>query len=266
MEAHNYHDASGSDHPCNDPCNEDDCETVKVAVTTCRGPRGHRGCTGPMGPTGDQGPTGEKGDQGQTGPTGEKGDKGDQGPTGEKGSTGDQGPTGEKGDKGDQGPTGPTGEKGDKGDIGPTGERGATGPVFSPAYAYLYSTLSQSVPLGGPIAFENISALSNMTPLSPTQLRADVDGVYFELKTIDTLEPNSCAMYVNGVIRPGTWFGANATAQDLGQALIILNAGDIIEIRNQSSQGGTITLSPLGSGANPSVGQTTSAFSIFKIA
>ena len=108
--------------------------------------------------------------------------------------------------------------------------------------------------------------MNNFTALSPTQLRVDVDGVFYELKTIDTLEPNSCALYVNGVLEPGSWFGANATAQDLGQAIITLIAGDILEIRNKSSQGGTINLSPLGSGANPSVGQTTAAFSIFKIA
>jgi hypothetical protein len=89
--------------------------------------------------------------------------------------------------------------------------------------------------------------------------------VYWEIKTIDTLEPNSCALYVNGLLYPGTWFGANSTAQDIGEAILILNAGDILELRNQSSQGGTISLAPLGSGANPTVGQVRSAFSIFRI-
>ena len=87
--------------------------------------------------------------------------------------------------------------------------------------------------------------------------------MYFEIKTIDTLEPNSCALYINGVLGPGTWFGANATAQDIGTAILHLEAGDLLEVRNQSSQGGAITLFPLGSGANPNVGQTTAAFSIF---
>ena len=84
--------------------------------------------------------------------------------------------------------------------------------------------------------------------------------------TIDTLEPNSCAVYINGLLKFGTWFGANATAQDIGESILVLAAGDIVELRNQSSQGGTITLSPLGSGANNSVGQTTAAFSLFRIA
>jgi len=91
-------------------------------------------------------------------------------------------------------------------------------------------------------------------------------GWYFEIKTIDTLEPNACALYVNGVLEPGTWFGANATAQDVGHAIDYLRQGDVIEVRNKSSQGGTITLSPLGSGGNPEVGQLTAAFVLFKIA
>jgi hypothetical protein len=90
-------------------------------------------------------------------------------------------------------------------------------------------------------------------------------GVYGEIKTIDTLEPNSCALYVNGVLVPGAWFGANATAQDIGQALVKLKAGDRLQLINQSSQGGTITLSPLGSGANISTGQSTAAFSIWRV-
>jgi hypothetical protein len=130
----------------------------------------------------------------------------------------------------------------------------------------MYSTLVQSVPLGGTIAFENVPVIANFTYLSSTQLQCDVSGVYFQTQIIDTLEPNSCALYVNGVIKLGAWFGANATAQDVGESIILLNAGDILEVRNQSSQGGTITLSPLGSGANPSFGQTTAAMSVFKIA
>ena len=264
-----------------------------------RGDKGCKGCKGDTGPTGPMGPTGEKGDkgdQGEMGPTGEKGDKGDQGepgptgPTGDKGDKGDQGepgPTGEKGDKGDQGepgPTGPTGDKGDKGDqgepgpTGPTGDKGDKGdqgepgptgppcPPLSSAYCYMYSTLIQSIPLGTPISFENVPLITNFTYLSSTQLQCDVSGIFFQTQIIDTLEPNSCALYVNGVIKLGAWFGANSTAQDVGESIIYLNAGDILEVRNQSSQGGTITLSPLGSGSNPSAGQTTAAMSIFKIA
>jgi hypothetical protein len=150
--------------------------------------------------------------------------------------------------------------------MGEQGPSGPTGPPLASAYAFVYSTSLQSIALGAPVSYEIVASILNFTPISTTQLRCDLDGIYFEIKTIDTLEPNACALYVNGVLYPGTWFGANSTAQDVGEAIIVLKAGDILEVRNQSSQGGTINLSPLGSGANPTVGQTTSAFSIFKIA
>ena len=166
---------------------------------------------------------------------------------------------------------GPQGFQGDTGDVGPqgfTGEQGPTGPYYSftPAYAFRYSVEGQVVLLGDPISFENIGTILNFTPISPTQLECNVSGVYWEIKTIDTLGPNSCALYVNGLLKSGSWFGANATAQDIGQAIVILNKGDILELRNQSSQGGTIDIAPLGSGANSTVGQSTAAFTIFRIA
>jgi hypothetical protein len=130
----------------------------------------------------------------------------------------------------------------------------------------MYSTLIQSIPLGAPISFEYVPVIYNFTMINPTQLQCDLDGIYFQTQIIDSLEPNSCALYVNGVLKPGSWFGGNATAQDVGESIIYLFAGDILEVRNQSSQGGTINLSPLGSGANSTVGQTTAAMSIFRIA
>ena len=173
---------------------------------------------------------------------------------------------GPQGFTGSEGPQGFTGNDGPQGSQGFTGMMGPTGPVsFIPAYAFRYSTLTQTVALGDPISFEFNGPIANFTTLSSTQLRCDISGVYWEIKTIDTLEPNSCALYINGLLKSGTWFGANATAQDIGEAIIVLNAGDTIELRNQSSQGGTIHLAPLGSGANPSIGQTTAAFSIFRI-
>jgi hypothetical protein len=199
------------------------------------------------------------GPQGFQGFQGFQGDMGPQGFQGEVGAQGFQGFQGEVGAQGFQGEVGFQGAQGFQGDQGPPGQ-------YIPAYAFRYSLVNQEIPLGGQIAFEVNGPTVGFTPLSDTQLRCDVSGVYWEIKTIDTLEPNSCALYVNGLLAAGTWFGANATAQDIGEAILILNAGDILELRNQSSQGGHISLAPLGSGANPTVGQVRAAFSIFRIA
>ena len=48
-------------------------------------------------------------------------------------------------------------------------------------------------------------------------------------------------------------------------SIITLLVGDKIKVINQSSQGGSVTLAPLGSGANSTVGQSTAAFSAFRI-
>jgi len=233
----------------------------------------HECCPCPQrGPRGDPGPRGDQGDRGDPGPCGPRGCHGRRGPTGDvgpQGPTGDVGAQGPTGDVGAQGPTGDVGAQGPTGDVGaqgPTGDVGPTGPPFSPAFVSVYSTSIQQVPLGGTIAFENVRANVGFTILSPDQIEVQESGWYFEIKTIDTLEPNACALYVNGVLEPGTWFGANATAQDVGHAIDYLRQGDVIEVRNKSSQGGTITLSPLGSGGNPEVGQLTAAFVLFKIA
>jgi hypothetical protein len=134
-----------------------------------------------------------------------------------------------------------------------------------PAYAFTYTDEIISIPLGSPIPFKVVKLMRGFRQVDQYTLECLVKGVYGEIKTIDTLEPNSCAMYINGVREDGTWFGANATAQDIGQAIVKLKVGDLIQLRNQSSQGGTITLSPLGSGSNVSTGQVTAAFSIWRV-
>ena len=279
----------GNCHSNNDDCNCDcHCIPGPQGIQGFQGPQGvqglqgvqgiqgMRGCCGCDGDIGPTGPTGLQGDTGAIGPTGLQGDTGAIGPTGLQGDTGAIGPTGLQGDTGAIGPTGlqgntgATGLHGYTGPVGPTGNLGPTGPAgpigFNPAYVYIYTLGVQQVTLGSAVSFTNVGAIAGFTLLSPTTLRADVKGVYMEIKTIDTLEPNSFALYVNGVLYPGTWFGANATAQDVGEAIIFLNAGDLIEVRNKSSQGGTVTLSPLGSGSNSSVGQSTAALSLFRIA
>jgi len=233
-----------------------------------QGPIGPQGCKGPKGckgETGPQGETGETGPQGETGETGPKGETGETGPKGDMGETGPKGDMGETGPKGDMGETGP---KGDMGETGPQGDMGETGPKgqdYVPAYIFIYSTNTQVVPLGSPISFENTGPILNFTQIDTFTVECNLSGVYKCLTTVDTLEPNAFAIYVNGVLSSGSWFGANATAQDIGLSIINLLVGDKIKVINQSSQGGSVTLAPLGSGANPTVGQSTAAFSAFRI-
>ena len=235
------------------------------------GATGYTGYTGFTGYTGYTGFTGYTGPQGDTGCTGYTGFTGPQGDTGCTGYTGYTGPQGDIGYTGFTGYTGPKGDTGPQGDIGYTGFTGYTGPqgvtgpsVFTP-YIFVYRNTTQSIPLGSPIIWENIGPNLGFNLITPDTIQVLNSGVYWESKTVDTLEPNSFALYVNGVLYPGTWFGANSTAQDIGQALVVLNEGDLIQVINQSSQGGTVNLSPLGSGANPSIGQKVAGFCLFRV-
>lgn len=133
------------------------------------------------------------------------------------------------------------------------------------AYAAIHTDQIVSIPLGSPIPFQFVEQIRGFQYIDSFTLRCLVKGIYAQIMTVDTLEPNSCAVYVNGVRAGGTWFGANATAQDIGNGMLKLKVGDLIQLINQSSQGGTITLSPLGSGANNSVGQNTAAFCIWRV-
>ena len=249
-----------------------------TGATGIKGDMGDTGATGPQGWMGDTGATGSQGIMGYTGPqgntiigpvgaTGPRGPTGVQGPrgfTGLLGPTGHVGLTGPTGSKGNDGSTGPFGSTGIKGD---TGSIGPTGPVnFFPAYCNAWSDSIQNIPIGGAIVFNNVTLNVGFSQILPDTFQVLNSGIYFCITTVDTLQPNAFAVYINGVISLGSWFGANATAQDVGESIFRLNAGDNIKLVNQSSQGGLITLSPLGSGPNPTIGQSTASLSIFKIA
>ena len=248
-------------------------DTGYTGPTGLQGDMGSTGDTGPAGLQGDMGSTGYTGytgDTGYTGPTGLQGDMGSTGYTGYTGYTGDTGYTGPAGFQGDMGSTGYTGYTGYTGDSGPTGPQGELGPpgpvAFIPAYAFIWTDIIQIIPLGSSVLFNNFTLNSGFVQLTPNSIQVISSGIYFALTTVDTLEPNACAIYINSIFVPGSWFGANSTAQDVGTSIFNLTAGDIIQLINKSSQGGTITLSPLGSGSNSTVGQTTAALSIFRIA
>jgi hypothetical protein len=59
----------------------------------------------------------------------------------------------------ERGPTGPTGPTGARGATGNTGSTGPTGPLStSPSFGSFYSTIEQTVPLGGAVFFETAGA------------------------------------------------------------------------------------------------------------
>jgi Collagen triple helix repeat (20 copies) len=150
------------------------------------------------------------------------------------GSTGATGQTGATGSTGATGPTGATGATGQTGATGSTGATGATG-TFSAAYASAYQPGdTQYVALdSGGLAFSS---------LGPS-LGATWDGLHFTPGSSGTYQVSlqvhaapsafSLAIYVNGSVVSGTKF-STVTAFDVGQTLVHLNTGDVLEIVNVS--------------------------------
>lgn len=235
----------------------------------CPGPRGDRGATGPTGPcctgatgvTGDIGPTGPSGGPpGPTGPTGSTGGTGAIGATGPcctgaTGATGDAGPPGDVGPPGDAGLTGATGTAGPEGPVGPTGPcctgaTGAVGPAASAAaYAYVYNLTGQVIAIEADVPFDSNGVITPGITHAPgsSTILFDTPGDYEITFSVSGTEPNQFALFLNGLLVPGTIYGSGAgTQQNTGQAIVTIAAGDVLTLRNHSSASAVTLATPIG--------------------
>ena len=187
-------------------------------------------------PTGPTGPTGPAG--GPVGPTGATGVTGATGPTGATGATG---ATGVSGATGVTGATGPTGATGATGATGPTGATGATGADGTPAiteFAHVYNRSTQTVPVGGSVTFDTNGPIVGDITHAPGTATVTIGntGYYLITYSVTGIENNQFAIFVNETPLPETLYGTRAgTQQNNGQAIVFLNAGNVITVRNHSS-------------------------------
>ncbi|MBR9649289.1 DNRLRE domain-containing protein [Clostridium tyrobutyricum] len=214
------------------------------------GPAGPQGAQGPIGPQGVQGPAGTNGVdgiQGPAGPTGPAGAQGLAGAQGPQGPQGVQGPAGVDGPQGSVGPTGPqgiqgpTGPQGPQGPQGPAGADGATGPANGlNAYGYIYNLQDSMAIANGDILFSNNGYLNGIAHTTGTaEISITQTGIYeinYIISTTINSNTASLAIAVNGFVQPSTQvivlLGAGKTS---GNAVLTLNAGDIITLRNTST-------------------------------
>jgi hypothetical protein len=88
---------------------------------------------------------------------------------------------------------------------------------------------------------------------SPGITMAD-QGIYKVAFSVSGTEPCQFALFVNSVLVPETVYGSGAgTQQDNGQAILAINAGDVITLVNHSSAA-AVTLA-----AAPPIGGTAAA-------
>ena len=212
--------------------------TGDIGPTGTTGTNGSNGATGATGATGAIGPTGATGTNGSNGATGATGATGAIGPTGATGTNGINGATGATGATGDIGPTGATGTNGINGATGATGATGAQGPAVILDYAYIYNLTVQDVGVEDDVVFDTNGILTlgfTHAPLSSIIVIVE-EGIYKVDFSVSGTEPNQFALFLNGVVVPGTVYGSGAgTQQNTGQAIFPIGAGDALTLRNHSS-------------------------------
>ncbi len=122
-------------------------------------------------------------------------------------------------------------------------------------YAYIYSDLTETVPIEGDVAFDVNGVLtSDFTHVPGTsQITVLTAGTYKVTYSVSGTEPNQMALCVNGVAVPGSIYGSGAgTQQNTGQAIFAMSAGDVLTLRNHSSAA-AVALFPVVGGTQPAV-------------
>lgn len=147
---------------------------------------------------------------------------------------------------------------------GTTGPRGPAGPVGFPNFAYIFNIGAQTVIVGGSVAFDSRTAVAGFTHTDGTAaITVTSSGVYRIDTFVSTSQGSSrTAVFVNGAAVGGSSYGsgtqtdvngigilaAAAGQQNNGRVVIGLFAGDVVTLRNSSTN--PITLQ-VGSGGTP---------------
>jgi len=125
-------------------------------------------------------------------------------------------------------------------------------------YGSFYTTLSQTVLTEGDVVFDSISVVNglqwNPTGSNPEQIKVLEDGVF----TLGFIGTNSTALQlsytINGVPIDSTIQGLNRGAAQISvRSLLELKKGDIITVRNHTSNNGSIILSERAGGELSSI-------------
>lgn len=105
-------------------------------------------------------------------------------------------------------------------------------------YAYIYNTDQQVVPIDAPVAFSDNGLITSGITHVPGSSTINIVNpcIYAVTYSVSGTEPNQFALFVNGVLVPGSRYGSGAgTQQNNGQVIVQLDAGDAVQLINSSS-------------------------------
>lgn len=138
------------------------------------------------------------------------------------------------------------------GDVGPQGPQGEPGPagagVGASGYVYQLATIVDSTVVGGAdVPFSNSGPLSGVTHTAgTTTVTVPTEGTYLVDYNVSYTAGNGAqlALAVNGTVDASTPISLlTATGEVHGTAMLVLNAGDVLTLRNNSLVAMTTALS-----------------------
>ena len=173
------------------------------------------------------------------------------GATGSQGATGPQGAVGTTGPQGIPGTPGATGAAGPTGASGATGSTGATGAAGTQGlaeYAYIYSTIGQTIAINANTPLDSNGIMTAGITHAPgsTGINLINAGDYMVTFSVSGTEPSQFAIFQNGApvsgatygttVVPGSVYGSGAgTQQNTGFVIVRASAGDTLTLNNHSS-------------------------------
>lgn len=128
------------------------------------------------------------------------------------------------------------------------------------------NTLDQLVALEGDVVFTASNDVNNVAwnVSNPTQVTILEDGIYSCYFQLNSQTAAQFALTVNGVPDENTTFGTNKGAGQLdGRSLLTLHVGDVLTMRNHSSNVGTVNITSNAGGLASTV---SALFMLFKLA
>jgi hypothetical protein len=120
-------------------------------------------------------------------------------------------------------------------------------------YAYVYNTSLETVQVEDDVSFDTNGLMtSGITHTAGTVgIHLVNAGTYKVTFSVSGTEPNQMALFVTGVLVPGSVYGSGAgTQQNTGQAIINVPAGAVLTIRNHTSAA-AVGLQALAGGTQP---------------
>jgi BclA C-terminal domain len=107
-----------------------------------------------------------------------------------------------------------------------------------PQYAYVYNTAAETVQVGDDINFDTNGVMSSAITHAPGTAGIHLvnAGTYKVTFSVSATESNQMALYVAGVLVPGSIYGSGAgTQQNTGQAIVTVPAGAVLTLKNHTS-------------------------------